>query len=859
MVGKTVAHYEITDKIGAGAMGEVYRARDTKLGREIALKVLLGSRAHDPRRMARFQTEARVLASLNHPNISSIYGMEEMGDQRILVMELVEGEDLSERIGRGPIPLEEAVPIALQIAQGLEAAHDKGIVHRDLKPANVKITPLGQVKVLDFGLAKAMEEDLPPATTAELPSPSSVTTQEGAIIGTVAYMSPESGKKLPVDRRADIWAFGVVLFEMLSGGSPFSGETVWQTLTHVLKREPEWEKLPEDLPPSIRDLLKRCLNKDTAFRLQAIGEARICLHNFLNDTGDPFQDQSKQKTVTRRRERVLTGLLALVTIVAALVLLTDLDEPATDSDVVRFVMDSPSDLTFRRGDTPVVSPDGKLIALEGMDEDGRFHIWLRRMDSLEVEKLEGTEGAYDAFWSPESDSIGFFAGDKLKRISVDSGVIRTVADGINGWGGTWGSDDSILFTSATSGPLYGVSAAGGQPEPVTRLDSPPAESHDYPFFLPGGRGFLFLARGGEENGIYMGSLDSDETPIVVKGSGNPSFSSNHLLFPQGTSLMVQPFDPSNLKLTGDPYPIAEQVSSWLRKSIYSVSETGTLVYRSGSDSNRMIWRDRAGTHLGTVGEPGGFSQIALSPDETRVAVEADGDIWVLEMASGALTRFTLEPSSEGDAVWSPDGRQLIYQSEGSNLANLYRKSLGGGEGERLFESTEAQYPEDWSSDWRYVVYVSGGARAVYFLDLTAMEPKPTLLSESTFQKDEYHFSPDGKWIAYNSNESGRVEVYVASFPDLRPKRQVSNGGGCQPLWRGDGRELFYLQLDGKLMSVEIETTSGLEPTVPKQLFQTSISPNPLWNQYSVSKDGKRFLVLEREESDQINLVLNCFD
>ncbi|MDA2931469.1 protein kinase, partial [Acidobacteria bacterium AH-259-O06] len=668
-----------------------------------------------------------------------------------------------------------------------------------------------------------------------------------------------------VDKRADIWAFGSALYELLTGKRPFEGETVTETLAGILKGEPDWEVLPENTPWNIRTLLRRCLQKDPHERLQHIGDARIEMKQALSE---PSLDTelALPKAAPSYRQQVLPWALlsGVMTVAAVIIAALHFGQSPEGLHTIRFLISPPEKISFRSYDLPVVSADGQQIVFSGLDESGNAYLWVRKMDALTAQKLSGTEGAALPFWSPDSRFIGFFADRKLKKIDASGGPSLTLAEAPFGLGGTWSRDGTIVFAPTAAGPLHRVSAAGGEATPVTTLDQSRQEiSHQWPYFLPDGRHFLYLARSQqqEQSGIYIGSLDSKESKFLLRADSNVAYAPpGYLLFGREQTLMAQPFDVKNLQVTAEPFPIVEQVGRYTSASVmtFSVSENGVLVYHSGGTANsRLVWLDRAGKQLGLVGEPGPYGQIVLSPDEKRVAVGRAGDTWLLELSSGIFSRFTF--SGAGDPIWSPDGRQIAFGSNRKGVTDLFQKTMGGGGEEVLFESEDNKWIEDWSPDGRFIVYILTGGRAVYALPLLE-DQKPKLLLETPFDKDEFHLSPDGQWVAYNSNESGRWEVYVASFPEFTEKRQVSKAGGCQALWRADGKELFYLGLDGKMAAVEVKSGSTLETGIPKVLFQTGVRVDPIRDQYCVTGDGQRFLVKEpvEETAQPIHVVLNWF-
>jgi len=895
MIGQTLGHYRITAALGAGGMGEVYRATDTKLGRDVAIKVLPPEVAQDPERLARFTREAHVLAALNHPNIAAIHGLEEADGKPFLVLELVEGENLGERLARGTIPVSETLEIAIQIAEALEEAHSKGIVHRDLKPANVQLTPDGRVKVLDFGLAQAWSAAGGPSAPALSESPTltaDVRTVAGAILGTAAYMSPEQARGKPVDKRADVWSFGVLLGEMLTGRALFSGDTVADIIAAVVTKEPNLEALPATTPEGVRRLLGRCLRKDPRTRWPDIGAARLELEDALAGTGTEAdapaavgrQAQPARRRLTLERWVWAAVVLALAGVASLSILLRPTEAPEA-RPAFYSTFDMPEGVTLTDFNPLAVSPDGRSIVFAGRFPDGTAQLWTRLLGAPDVPReLPGTAGAGQPFWSPDSASIGFFAGGELKRVSPASGIVQGICalpPNSRRPAGTWGSEGTIVFSlgNGTSG-LYTVSATGvGEATPLTTPDE--RTDHWWPHFLPDGRRFLFESYGlpdsagryPENTGVYVGSLDApDERRRLLPVPMRARYGSGHLLFVQdGSTLMAQPFDVARAELTGDPVAVASSVGSSgmvPRWGWFSVSATGVLTYVEGITWDmQLVWLDRAGKRLRTLGDPAPYGQIALSPDGNRVAaVEIAGtglnDIWVID-DRGIKSRVTTGPTGAVSPVWSPDNRELIFLGDYSASRRLYRKEArAGATASALREEAVGGTPEDWSGN--ILLYrTSGEQNALWALPVEGDGPPEPVL-ESAFSVGGAQMSPDGRWLSYVSDESGRYEVYVEPFGRPDERERVSRDGGGQPRW-GDGTELFYLSDDGRLMAADVrEGATGLEVGTPELLvpadaLRAVVGMGPLGGDYAVAPDGQSFLVKMRVEGDvpqRIHVVTN---
>ncbi|MCP5110586.1 MAG: serine/threonine-protein kinase [bacterium] len=845
-------------------MGEVYRARDTGLGRDVAIKVLPEAVARDNTRIARFRREAQVLAKLNHPNIAGIHGVEESGGRYALVMEFADGPTLAGRLHRGAIPVEEAVPIARQIAEALEAAHDKGIIHRDLKPANIKVDSEGNVKVLDFGLAKALEDDSTAVHPEDSPTLTAAATRAGVILGTAAYMSPEQARGKPVDKRADLWAFGVVLYEMLTGRRLFGGETVSDSLAGVLKAEIDFSTLPAETPASIRRLLRRCLERDRKDRLHDIADARL----ELADTAD---DRSVAKPPPERR---LVPWAVVAVVLAAAAFLTGIytgREPS-ESEVVRFEIPPPEDGSFYRG--PAISPDGRTVVFASTTPDLGRRLWVRRLDRPAAELLEGTEGGYSPFWSPDGSHIGYFASGKLMRISISGGPPQKLANSYQPRGGTWNADGTILFSSKHG--LHRVAASGGEPAPLPSLGPGEDASYLWPHFLPDGRHFLYLTLRRGEKGIFVGSLDDGAGERIVNGGTKAEYASGHLFYLRGYTLIGQPFDPGRLRTTGEAFPAAEGVGNAPSREggYFSASSSGALVYRDvPPEQGPYEWFDRtghpAGTVVGSESASGGHAEIA--PDGSRIAFDradpetGQRDIWIHGLARKTTTRLTSDAGEDWVPVWSPDGNRIAYTAD-RNAAypgeQLYlTESSGAGKVEVLLESENRKHHLDWSADGKLLAYeVEGSAYDLWILPMEG-ERKPFPFLATEFNEAQPQFSPGRRWLAYISDESGGYQVYARSLAEPQTEKvQISTRGGFQPRWREDGRELYYLTPDGKMMAVPVNPgRSRLGSGVPSILFQAPLHGVATSTHYAVTGDGQRFLLRPMPEanvSSRLNVILN---
>jgi Tol biopolymer transport system component len=865
--GSKLGPYEILSLLGSGGMGEVYRARDTKLKREVAVKVLPEIFATDGARKLRFEREAELLASLNHPNIAHLYGLEDAGAMHALIMELVNGATLAERIAQGPMALEEAGVLAKQIADGLEYAHDRGIIHRDLKPANIKVTPDGQTKILDFGLAKALAGDSAEGDIATSPTISVAATTAGVLLGTAGYMSPEQAKGKSVDRRADIWAFGCVLYEMLTGMPAFDGETITDKLASVVRGEPDLSRLPKKSPQRIRELVQRCLIKDPKQRLQAIGEARIALDQWLSHPEEENPATVGAAAMSKKWIWILGVVASTTTLLAITFGWTYRNRAPTAGRVVRAYIRAMPNSNFVVSGTAAagfaLSPDGQQLAYAATISGGKVLLWVRPIDSMKARALEGTDGAGFPFWSPDGRFIGFFAAGKLKKIEASGGgPPLTICDAPQGRGGTWNREGIILLTPGPSLPVYRVSAAGGKPVAVTALDQAKHEqSHRWPFFLPDGRHFLYVAGGpftpkeNPTNTVMVGSIDSKETKPLFSSYVNAIYASGRLLFLRQNTLMAQPFDVQRLELTGDPVPLADPVFQDESRilGLFSASDNGVLTYVEGAGAadRQLTWFDRKGTKLGELMGPDAYTDAQISPDGKKVffTIESPAsDIWTYDLARGMKTRMTFAASTSGannGVVVSPDGRRMAYTSHRNGIFSIFQGTTDGSGKEDLVVdgSSSPAYPNDWSPDGKLLAYyVSVAGVYEIWMASFANSRKPYPFLQSQFSHVGARFSPDGKFVTYFSTESGRPEVYVVPFPGPGGKWQVSTGGGSWPRWGRNGKEIFYLSPDNRIMSVEVKHGSNsFEIGTARALFET----RPYRSggaSFDVSPDSQRFLV-----------------
>jgi serine/threonine protein kinase len=879
--GTKLGRYEIRSKLGAGGMGEVYRARDEKLNREVAVKVLPIAFSADRDRLARFEQEAQAASALNHPNILVVYDVGTNDGAPYVVSELLEGETLRGRISGSPLAQRRAIDYALQIANGLAAAHEKGIVHRDLKPDNIFITNDGRVKILDFGLAKLTQLDGDQAQT-EIPT-RRVDTDPGVVMGTVGYISPEQLKGRPVDHRADIFSFGAILYEMLSGRRAFHGESAAETMSAILKEDPpELSDTNKTVSPALERLVNHCLEKNPEARFHSARDLAFALEALSGSSPTSSQTVAMPALPSRRmtRRELILGSVAAVGVVAAVALavalaLSYFRRAPTEPHAVRLFINPPEKTSFG---SFAISPDGHRLVFSAADASGKSLLWARSLDSITAQPLSGTEDALYPFWSPDSRFIGFFAAGKLKKIEISSGTVQTLSGGGSPVprGATWSQNGVIVFGPTPNERLYQLPVAGGEPVPATKLDPSRQEaSHRWPYFLPDGRHFLYSVLGGPQSqGIYVTSLDGSETRrlLNIPNSVAAYAAPGYLLFRRESMLMAQAFDADKLQLSGEPFPVAEQLGFDLGtfQTFFSASQTGVLAYSSNTaGKTQLTWIDRGGKEVGLVGKPGNYIRPRLSPDGKRLAVESSDlqgnrDVWLFDLASGNPTRFTFEPSQELFAVWSPDGSRIVFASDRQGPRNLYQRSAtGAGKEELLLKSDFNTYAADWSADGQFIVYWVTDPKTkvdLWVLPLFGdQKPYPFLQTEAN--ERNARFSPDGRWLAYISDESGINQLYVQGFPASGGKWQVSTTGVYYLEWRRDGKELFYVSTDMKMMAVDVK---GEGPTfevgAPKVLFDLRVpSFNSPQAQFAVTADGQKFLIANtfgENSSVPITVVLN---
>ncbi len=870
--GDKLNHYEVLEKIGAGGMGEVWRAKDTTLSRDVALKVLPPEFAADPERLARFRREAKTLAQLHHPNIASIFGLEETPDAIFLVMELVEGQDLSEVLKSGPLPVEDAINVAKQIAEGLEEAHEAGIVHRDLKPANVKRTPDGKVKILDFGLAMAMsgQSTTEGESVTSMATMTAAMTQAGMILGTAAYMSPEQARGLSVDRRTDIWAFGVLFFEMLTGHRMFEGETVTDTLAGILKTDPDWDALPDSTPPQVERVLRRCLTRNARQRLRDIGEARVRLEDPEAESGvftgpiRPIQMDEPSKM------RFLPWALLAFT-VAALGYFAFGRPGPVDTGPIQLAVPTPDGVEFQLDTSfpgiPVISPDGKYVVFGGVDEEGEVLLYLRAFDSNQAVTIDGTENAQYPFWSPDSRFIAFYdRNEGLKKVPVNGGPGQNICPAANGKGGAWNEDGTIVFTPNFDTPIMKVAAVGGEPVPVTDLKSDTGfGSHRHPWFLPDGRRFLYLARAntGNENEIRLASLDGDSTHVVMNNVTQVEFMDGYMFYVRNDVLLAHAFDPNALAFTADPIPVASNIVSidGAARSLFSISRNDRMVFMRGkalSQAASLSWVDPAGQTVEEIPENDSFSSAVLSDDDRFIALTVlDAratyrDIWIYEIERGFRKRFTLHETDEGDPIWTPDGRYIYYIADPDGVYKVYRKAVSGVKpAELAFELGNDVRIWDISPDGKDLLYSVVGEGSLYDLWVVALDgsEEPRLLVQTAAVDGAARFSPDGRWISYYSEETGTGQTSMAPWPGMEWTRQVSTTSGTWQYWLDDGKTLIFQDGDGQIFSSTIDGEGeGVKIGAPVLLFHHNAMSFE-GHFIDVTGDGEKFVVIGNSETN----------
>jgi serine/threonine protein kinase/Tol biopolymer transport system component len=869
--GTKLGPYEILSAIGAGGMGEVYKARDTRLNRTVAIKVLPSHFSDNAEMKSRFDREAQTIAGLNHPHICVLHDVGHQDGTDYLVMEYLEGQTLAQRLEKGALPLDEALKVAIEIADALDKAHRQGVVHRDLKPSNVMLTKSG-AKLLDFGLAKLKQDAQPAATISALPTNADVTAK-GTILGTLQYMSPEQLEGQEADARSDIFAFGAVVYEIVAGQKAFQGRSPSSVIAAIMHVDPPGISAVKPMtPPALDRVVRVCLSKDPDERWQSAGDLRRELKWIA--AGDSRPGIPVPVTRSRKVRERLLGALALIGFIVALFLTVLLwNRPSEDARVLKMSVLPPEKAAFSSRSAPAISPDGRRLAFVAT-LDGKNLLWVRDLDSLTARPLRGTDGAEGPFWSPDSRFIAFFAGNKLKKVDANGGPATSLCDIAGGaYGGSWGKNDVILFAPINGAGISRVSAAGGAAETVTTPDHAFGEiSHRLPSVLPDGHHFLFTARNsdvGKEYAIYVADLDlkPDLRPrhLVLATATNAIYvSPGYLLFMRDGILMAQPFNADKVQATGDAFPVAEQIDIGPGISgLFASSQNGVLAYLSGSAAGeKLMWFDRSGKPLGTLGPPSSTNP-AISQNGTTVAAQildsqrGQSDIWLYELLRGTASRFTFGPQASNFPVWSPDGKYIAFRSTRDGPGGLHQKSTTGTAREEVLDESSAnKHPDDWSRDGRYIIEEVAGTKGsdIWILPLFG-DRKPLPYLETAFNESYAKLSPDGHWLAYVSDESKRNEVYVQTFPMPGTKWQISKNGGSYPVWSRDGKELFFIGADQAMMSVEVKGGAQFEASEPNTLFETRLGSNP---QFDVSKDG-RFLIPtlpEQASSAPISIVIN---
>jgi serine/threonine protein kinase len=869
--GAMLGPYEVLSAAGAGGMGEVYRCRDTRLGRIVAIKILPDHLSSNSELRQRFEREARAISLLQHPHICVLHDIGSHNGTSYLVMEYLEGETLAQRLHKGPLPLDQLLRIGIEVADGLNKAHCSGMIHRDLKPANIMLTKSG-AKLMDFGLARALTAPAGAAASAQsgipsftatptMTSPNSPLTAEGTIVGTLNYMSPEQIQGKEADARSDVFAFGAVLYEMTTGKRAFEGKSQISVASAILEKEPEPIAALQPLsPPALQYVVETCLKKDPAERFQSAHDiksqlrwtAESCSHRALQSM------DTQQKKLQRGIAWAVVALALAVIVIGILSTRVPTSQQAVEASSIL----APDKAAFAfygpNGGPPALSPDGQFLTFSAQSSDGKYLLWVRPLSELAAQPLRGTDGASFPFWSPDSRSIGFFAHGQLETIDVNSGRIHVLSTvSLDARGGTWGSEGIIVYSPSARDGLYRIPATGGAPERASTLDPSAYNSHRWPWFLPDGRHFLYLASnlGTSVQDIYVGSIDGKESRLVLQADSNVIYSQGYLLFLRQRTLMAQPFDSKRLSVTGEPTRVAEDVDGWrpIRQAFFSASQNGQLVYETGNawGISRLLLLNRAGQQLKAVGDPLPYLSPALSPDGLQLAVTIEDptvNLWIYDLSRGVRTRFTSGRGPDIGPVWSRDSEQIVFASNRGQF-QIYQKGLKTGTSEApLLQSDAADYPTDWSADGRYIAFQRLDTKKNNRYDIWVLptfgDRKPFAFAATQFDERAARFSPDGKWMAYSSDESGETEVYVASFPAGQPKIRISTAGGDHPRWRRDGKEIFFISTDQKVMAAEVgENSSGLKVDEPRALFGIHARKVGTTNTiYDVSADGQKFLV-----------------